>query len=428
VAAPEAHLARLPAAAGRSRTRGIPRSATVRPLALLGPGFVAAVAYVDPGNFVINFQSGTRQGYLLVWVIVAANIVAMLVQYLSAKLGLASGKNLPEACRAVFHPVVVFFLWIQAEIVVIATDLAEFVGAAVALNLFFGMSMTASAAVTAVASTILLALNRRRSARPFELAILALLTLIAVVFCYSLCTTGRNSAGDFMQGMVPHLEGPESLVLAVGITGATVMPHVVYLHSALTQNRVAARDPGEVRRLLRYLRLDCGVGLGGAGLLNVMMLAVAAALFHGRPDIESGTLAAVDHGFATVLGGGASLMFCLALFASGLSSSSVGTYAGQVVMQGFTGVRIPVLARRVLTVLPSLAVLALGLPADTILVLSQVVLCFGIPFALVPLVLLTRRTDLLGPLANRRRTTLAASVCTALITGLNAYLLYALTA
>ena len=390
-------------------------------LALLGPGFVAAVAYVDPGNFVVNFQGGAQEGYLLIWAIVAANLLAVLIQYLSAKLGMVSGRNLPEACRAQFPRGISIILWIQAEVVVMATDLAEFVGSAIALHLLFGCSMTTSALATAAVSWGLLALTRRGHRR-FEAATCVLLAVVAAGFVYDVAAVGHCSAPGLLAGMVPRLRGRRSLVLCIGVLGATVMPHVIYLHSALTQRRVVPRDDAERHRLLAYIRIDCGAGLGIAGLLNVLMLIVAAdtAARTGRPV---GTLASAYRALADTIGAGAALMFCGALLASGLSSSSVGTYAGEVVMQGFTGRRVPTALRRSVTMLPSLVVLVLGLPADTILLLSQVILSFGIPFALVPLILLTRRSDLLGVFANRRSTTLAASVIAVLVVVLNGYLL-----
>jgi manganese transport protein len=403
----------------RIRARGAIRGR----LALLGPAFVAAVAYVDPGNFATNIASGAKFGYLLVWVVVMANLMAMLVQYLSAKAGLASGRNLPELCRESFPRAANIGLWIQAEIVAIATDLAEFVGAALGLNLLFGIDLFGAGLITAVVAFAILALEQR-GYRRFELAIAGLLGLVALGFLYDFLAVGHHSAAGIAGGLVPGLDGSSSLVLAMGIIGATVMPHVVYLHSALTQRRVEPCDDGERRELLRFIRIDCGLGLGTAGVINLAMLFVAVAIFNrtGHTDVDS--IGAAHHGLSTLVGGGAALAFAVALLASGLSSSSVGTYAGQIVMQGFFRRRIPLFLRRAVTMTPALVVLALGLPTTETLVISQVVLSFGIPFALVPLVLFTRRADIMGSLVNRRATTIAASAIAAIIISLNVFLLY----
>ena len=391
-------------------------------LALLGPAFVAAVAYVDPGNFATNIESGARFGYLLVWVVVMANLMAMLVQYLSAKAGLASGRNLPELCRECFPRATNIFLWIQAEIVAIATDLAEFVGAAIGLNLLFGIGLFPAGLITAVVAFGILALEQRGHRR-FELAIAGLLGLVALGFLYDLVAVGNQSATGIAGGLVPGFAGSQSLFLAIGIIGATVMPHVVYLHSALTQRRIEPHDDRERRELLRFLRLDVVVGLGAAGAINLAMICLAVAIFNRTGNTGVDSIEAAHDGLSTLVGGGAALAFAVALLASGLSSSSVGTYAGQVVMQGFIRRRIPIFLRRLVTMTPALVVLALGLPTTDTLVISQVVLSFGIPFALVPLILFTRRADLMGPLVNRRVTTTAAGAIAAVIITLNVFLI-----
>ncbi len=399
---------------GRGRVRGT--------LAMFGPAFVAAVAYIDPGNFATNFSAGAKYGYLLVWVIVAANAIAMLVQYLSSKVGVVTGKDLPELCREHFSRRVSVGLWIQAELIAMATDLAEFVGAAVGLNLLFGVPLLPAGLITAVVAFGILALEQR-GFRRFELAIMALLALVFAGFIYDLAVVGA-SPRLAVQGLVPRLDGPGSVVLAAGIIGATVMPHVVYLHSALTKGRVRPADNAERHTLLRFARYDVYIALGLAGVINLSMLLIAANLFHtsGHTDVDS--IEAAHAGLADYVGGGAALAFAVALLASGLSSSSVGTYAGQVVMQGFISRSIPLFLRRGLTMVPALIVLALGLPTTDALVVSQVVLSFGIPFALIPLVLLTRRRDVMGEFVNHRITTVLASVVVALIVGLNVYLLY----
>ncbi|HEY3895807.1 MAG TPA: Nramp family divalent metal transporter [Pseudonocardiaceae bacterium] len=398
----------------RGRLRGV--------VALLGPAFVAAVAYIDPGNFATNFSAGARYGYALVWVIVLANLMAMLVQYLSAKTGVATGRDLPELCREHLPRPVSAGLWVQAELVAMATDLAEFVGAAVGLNLLFGVPLFPAGVLTAVVAFAILALEQR-GYRRFELAITGLLGIVFLGFAYDLLMVGANPA-RIASGLVPGFVGSESVLLAAGIIGATVMPHVVYLHSALTKSRVVCRDDSERRELLRFQRLDVLVGLGIAGLTNLAMLCIAATLFNrtGHSGVDS--IEAAHAGLGQLVGGGAALAFAVALLASGLSSSSVGTYAGQVVMQGFIRRRIPLFLRRALTMLPALVVLGLGLPTTESLVVSQIVLSFGIPFALVPMVLLTRRADVMGPFVNRPSTTAVASVIAAMIISLNVYLLY----
>jgi manganese transport protein len=404
----------LRALRSRGRFRGI--------AAMLGPAFVAAVAYVDPGNFATNLTAGAQFGYGLAWVVVVANLMAMLVQYLSAKVGVATGQDLPQLCREHLPRAVSRGLWVQAELVAMATDLAEFVGAAIGLNLLFGMPLLAAGLVTAVVAFGILALDQR-GYRRFELAIAALLGLVLLGFAYDLVAVGvRPSA--IAAGLTPSLGGHGALLLVAGIIGATVMPHVVYLHSALTKSRVSCRDDAERREVMRFQRIDVIIALGAAGLINLAMLFVAASLFsrHGAPP--GGSIEAAHADLAKMVGGGAALAFAVALLASGLSSSSVGTYAGQVVMQGFVGRRIPVYLRRGITMLPALVVLALGLPPTGSLVISQVVLSFGIPFALVPLVMLTRRADIMGPLANHRATTAAAAGIAGLIIVLNGYLLW----
>ena len=388
---------------------------------LLGPAFVAAVAYIDPGNFATNFSAGARFGYSLAWVVVLANLMAMLVQYLSAKVGVATGRDLPELCREHLPAPVSAGLWVQAELVAMATDLAEFAGAAVGLNLLFGVPLLPAGLATAVVAFGVLALQQR-GCRRFEIAISSLLGIVLLGFVYDQIVAGA-SPGRIAAGLVPHLGGSGSMLLAVGIIGATVMPHVIYLHSALTKSRVRCRDDAERRGLMRYQRLDVLVALGAAGLINLSMLFISAALFSRAGGARLDTLQAAHAGLGRMVGGGAALAFAVALLASGLSSSSVGTYAGQVVMAGFIGRRIPLSARRAVTMLPALVVLAAGLPITSSLIISQVVLSFGIPFALVPLVVLTARAGVMRALVNRRLTTAAAAGVAMLITVLNGYLL-----
>jgi manganese transport protein len=400
------------------RTRGCLRTL----LGLFGPAFVASVAYVDPGNVATNFAAGARHGYELVWVIVLANLIAVLVQYLTSKAGLATGHSLPELCRARFGRRTNVVLWLQAEIIAMATDLAEFVGAAVGLNLVFGMPLLPAGLVTAVVAFAILALEQR-GRRRFELAIIALLAFVAVGFLYLFLAAGHQTYGRLAGGLVPRLGGTDSVTLAVGIIGATVMPHVVYLHSALQKDRVRAENREERQTLLRYNKWDCFVGLGIAGVVNLAMLCIAAALFHRAGLTGVSDLEPIHAHLNTLIGGGAALAFAVALMASGLSSSGVGTYSGQVVMAGFMNWRIPLPVRRGLTMLPSLVVLALAVNISQALIYSQIVLSFGIPFALVPLLLVTRDRALMKDMTNRRVTSLLMLTVTIVITGLNGYLI-----
>jgi manganese transport protein len=390
--------------------------------ALLGPAFVACIAYVDPGNFATNIAGGAKYGYLLLWVLLSANLMAMLIQNLSAKIGLATGRNLPELCREHFPRPVSWGLWVQAELIAMATDLAEFVGAAIALNLLFGVPLFAAGLITAVAAFGILALQSL-GYRRFEAVIAGLLGLIILGFLYDTLSIGFDG-GEAAKGFIPGFAGTDSILLATGILGATVMPHVIYLHSALTQNRIPVTDDVERKRLLRFQRLDVTLAMGIAGLVNMSMLVIAASLFnaHGLTGLDS--IEQAHSEFGNLVGGGAALAFAGALLASGLASSSVGTYAGQVVMQGFIARTIPLAVRRLVTMTPALIILAFGLDPSRSLVISQVVLSFGIPFALVPLVLLTRRRDIMGALVNRKVTTIAASIVAAMIIALNGFLLF----
>ena len=390
-------------------------------LTMLGPAFVAAIAYVDPGNFATNVQGGARFGYLLLWVVLAANAMAMLIQYLSAKLGIVTDRSLPELARERYSRSLTVFLWLQAELMAMATDVAEFMGAALGLNLLFGVPLLAAGLITGVIAFAILELQRH-GVRRFELAITALLGVILLGFLYESLRITPPAAAS-LAGLVPHLGSSAAILLAVGIIGATVMPHVIYLHSALTNGRMPARNSSERRRILRFERLDVLIALGLAGLINMAMLAMAATLFFHSGHSDVSTIQQAHLELGRLVGGGAALAFAVALLASGVSASSVGTYAGQVVMAGFVGLRVPLAVRRAVTMLPALVILALGVSATSALVLSQVVLSFGIPFALVPLLLLTRRRDVMGRYINRRPTTCAAVAVAVLITGLNVFLL-----
>jgi manganese transport protein len=391
-------------------------------MAMLGPAFVASIAYVDPGNFATNVRGGAQFGYLLLWVVLAANLMAMLIQYLSAKLGIVTDHDLPEVVRAHFPRAFTWGMWVQAEIMAMSTDIAEFLGAALGMNLLFGVPLLPAGLITGVIAFAILELQTH-GFRRFELAITALLGIIFAGFLYETLRIGP-STHDSLKGLLPGLHGTQSLYLAVGIIGATVMPHVIYLHSALTNGRIHCRNDEERRRVLRFERMDVIIALGLAGLVNMAMLAVAAKLFHTPALAGLSTIGEAHAQFGHLVGGGAALAFAVALLASGASSASVGTYAGQVVMAGFINVRIPLLLRRAVTMIPAIVVLAIGVSPTSALVLSQVVLSFGIPLALVPLVMLTGRRDIMGVHVNRGLTTIVAWSCAGLISALNLFLLY----
>lgn len=385
---------------------------------LLGPAFVTAVAYVDPGNFATNIAAGSGYGYLLVWVVVVSNVMAMLIQYLSAKAGVATGMSLPALCRAHLPRPVVRGLWGQAELVAIATDLAEVVGGALALKLLFDLPLLAGGTITAVVAFALLGLKGREH-RHFESVIAGLLSVILVGFVYDVAISGVDSMA-VLDGTLPRFAGMDSVMLAAGMLGATVMPHAIYLHSALTSERLHRRTDAERRTVLRAQRVDVVVAMTVAGLMNLALLLVAASALSGQGiDTIEDAHAALGDSLGTV----AALLFALGLLASGFASSSVGTLSGQVIMEGFIRRRIPLAVRRLITLLPAVVILAAGIDPTAALVVSQVVLSFGIPFALVPLVWFTARRDVMGTLVNRRITTVAGLVVAAAIIALNVVLL-----
>jgi manganese transport protein len=404
--------------AGRSR-----KGLLARLLPFLGPAFIASVAYMDPGNFATNIQGGAQYGYMLLWVIVASNLMAMLIQTLSAKLGIATGMNLPELCREHFPQPLVWVMWALAEVVAMATDLAEFLGAAVGFQLLFGIPLLWGGLLTAVATFVILGLERR-GFRPLEATISALVGIIAVCYIIETILDRPNLSSVAYHAVVPQFQGTESVLLATGILGATVMPHVIYLHSALTQGRIVARVPEQLQRLFRFQLIDVLIAMGLAGFINAAMLVMAAATFHQAGLSSIGTLEEAHRTLTPLLGSASSWVFAISLLVSGLSSSAVGTMAGQVIMQGFIHRQVPVWVRRAVTMLPSLLVIAIGLDPTRTLVISQVVLSFGIPFALIPLVIFTSRKDVMGVLVNRRATTIAATVVAGLIVALNLFLLY----
>ena len=392
-------------------------------LPFLGPAFIASVAYVDPGNFATNIEGGSQFGYTLLWVIVASNLMAMLIQTLSAKLGIASGHNLAEHCRNQFSKPVVYSMWVLMEVVAMATDLAEFLGAALGFNLLLGIPLIWGGFLTAIATFLILGLERY-GFRPLEAVISSMVGIIAVSYLVETIMDKPDWVNVFKHAVIPEFAGAESVLLAAGILGATVMPHAIFLHSALTQGRIVVRDPRRLRRLFRFEITDVVIAMGIASMVNAAMLIMAAATFHRTGMTEIATIEQAHRTLEPLLGKAAQWFFGLSLLAAGLSSSTVGTSAGQVIMQGFLKRHIPVWIRRLVTMLPSLVVIALKFDPTRTLVMSQVVLSFGLPFAIIPLVLFTKRTDIMGTLVNHRITTFIATIIAGLIILLNIYLLY----
>ncbi|WP_010302862.1 Nramp family divalent metal transporter [Kurthia senegalensis] len=390
-------------------------------LPFLGPAFIAAVAYIDPGNFATNITAGSEYGYLLLWVIVASNLMAVLIQSLSAKLGIATGKNLPEVARENFSKPTTIMLWIQAELVIMATDLAEFIGASLGLYLLFNIPMIWAALITAVGSFAILELQRR-GVRAFEAGISAMVVMVVLAFAVQLFLASPNGV-DVLSGFVPNFDGVDSILLATGILGATVMPHAIYLHSSLTQNRVKASTPAIKKRVFRFEFVDILIAMFVAGAINMAMLIIAAAVFHTRGlNIED--LDVAYQSFHELLGPVAAISFGLGLLIAGLASSSVGTLSGDVVMQGFINKHIRIYIRRTITMLPPLAIIFFGINATKALVWSQVILSFGIAFALIPLVLFTSNKKIMGELVNHKLTTILGWLISALIVFLNLYLIF----
>lgn len=396
-----------------------------RLLPFLGPAFVASVAYVDPGNFATNIQGGAEFGYLLLWVIVASNLMAMLIQSLSAKLGIATGRNLAELCRDEYPRPLVWGMWVISELVAMATDLAEFLGAALGFYLLLGIPLFPAALITAVVTFAILGLQRY-GFRPLEAVITALVGVIAGSYIIETFLEGPDWGLLARSAVTPRFDGTESVVLAVGILGATVMPHVIFLHSSLTQHRIRPGNEAESKLLYRFQLIDVTIAMGLAGMINAAMLIMAASTFHAEGLTHVASIEVAHETLTPLLGGMASTVFAISLLAAGLSSSAVGTMAGQVIMQGFLHWHVPIWVRRTVTMLPALIVIAVGFDPTRTLVISQVVLSFGIPFALIPLVLFTRRRDLMGVLVNTRLTTAIAMLVTAVIVGLNLYLLLSL--
>ncbi len=394
-----------------------------RLLPFLGPAFIASVAYVDPGNFATNISGGAKFGYILLWVILASNLMAMLIQSLSAKLGIATGQNLAEHCRNAFPRPVVYGMWVLMELVAMATDLAEFLGAALGFNLLLGIPLWVAGILTAIATFLILGLERF-GFRPLEAVITSLVGVVAISYVIE-TILDRPQWGDVLyHAVVPQFSGPESVLLATGILGATVMPHAIYLHSALTQGRIVVKEPGQMRQLYHFELIDVAIAMGMASLVNGAMLIMSAATFHLQGLTAIGTIEEAHRTLQPLLGPAASWVFAISLLASGLSSASVGTMAGQVIMQGFLHRDIPIWLRRLVTMIPSLIVIGIGLEPTRTLVISQVTLSFGLPFAIIPLILFTRRRDLMGVLTNGRLTNILAGLVAALIVFLNIYLIY----
>lgn len=389
--------------------------------ALLGPAFVAAIAYVDPGNVATNVSAGAQYGYLLVWVIVAANLMAGLLQYLSAKLGLATGQSLPEVVRDRMKRPTRLAYWLQAEVVAAATDLAEVIGGAIALNLLFGLPLLVGGLITGVVSLALLAVQNRRGQRPFERMIAGLLLVIAIGFVAGLFWSPPSPAG-IVGGLVPGFAGTESVLLAAGMLGATVMPHAIYLHSALARDRHGKVTGDDRKRMLTATRYDVVLAMLLAGTVNLAMVLLAASALRGRPNVD--TLQGAHTAIGDVLGWPVALLFAIGLLASGLASTSVGCYAGAVIMQGLLKRRIPLLVRRVITLIPAVAIVALGVDPTWALILSQVVLSFGIPFVMIPLVVLTAQRGVMGESVNAKATTIVASGIAVAVIALNVALIY----
>jgi len=392
-------------------------------LAFAGPAVIASIAYMDPGNFATNIQAGAKYGYGLLWVVLLANFIAMLFQALSAKLGIVTGRNLAEMCREQFPRPVIWAMWVASEIAAMATDLAEFLGGAIGLSLLFQMPLIAGMAVTAVVTYGLLTFERY-GFRPIELIIGAMVSLIALCYLAEMFIAPVDWTAAAVHTVVPEIADAGALLLAVGIIGATVMPHAVYLHSGLTQARMPVRNDDERRKVLRFSNQEVIIALAVAGLVNMAMVMMASSAFHaGHPDVAE--IETAYHTLTPLLGIGAAGVFLVSLIASGISSSTVGTMAGQMIMQGFVGFRIPMWVRRLVTMFPAFVVVALGANSTSALVVSQVVLSFALPLPMVSLLIFTRRADIMGTFANSRLTQAAALVATAVVLLLNTFLILA---
>jgi manganese transport protein len=394
-----------------------------RLLPFLGPAFIASIAYVDPGNFATNIQGGAEFGYTLLWVILASNLMAMLIQALSAKLGIATGNNLAEHCRNNFSKPVVYTMWVLMELVAMATDLAEFLGAAIGFQLLFGFPLIIGGILTAICTFLILGLERY-GFRPLEIAIAVLAVIIALCYIIETILDKPDVKTLLYHTFVPQFSGTESILLATGILGATVMPHAIFLHSALTQQRIIVKHPDKLKKLFRFEIYDILIAMGIASFVNMAMLIMSAATFHQHGYTNVATIEDAHLTLKPLLGQAASWIFAISLLASGLSSSTVGTSAGQVIMQGFLHRHIPVWLRRLITLIPSMIVIAVGLDPTRTLVISQVILSFGLPFAIIPLIIFTKNKKYMGVLVNKKITNFIISIIAALIIALNIYLVY----
>ncbi|MEC5258901.1 Nramp family divalent metal transporter [Bacillus amyloliquefaciens] len=393
-----------------------------RLLPFLGPAFIAAIAYIDPGNFATNISAGSKYGYMLLWVILFSNLMAFLIQVLSAKLGIATGKNLPEIARDRYPKWVSAGLWIQGELVIMATDLAEFIGAALGLNLLFGIPMIEAAIIAAIGSFAILELQRR-GYRALEAGIAGLLFVVVIAFALQ-TFFAKPDAASVLEGLfIPKIDGMDSVLLATGILGATVMPHAIYLHSALTQRRVVGKTDNERKKIFKFETIDILIAMVIAGAINASMLIVAAALFF-KNGLYVEDLDVAYQQFGHFIGPASAILFGIGLLAAGLSSSSVGTLSGDIIMQGFIRYRIPLYLRRFITIIPPMIIIISGINATEALVWSQVVLSFGIPFALVPLIMFTSNKRLMGVLTNRKWVTALAWLIAVLVIALNLFVIY----
>lgn len=391
------------------------------PLLFAGPAVIASIAYMDPGNFATNIQAGSKYGYTLLWVVVMANLIAMLFQALSAKLGIVTNKNLAEMCREQFPQPVVWGMWGVSEVAAMATDLAEFLGGAIALSLLFHMPLLAGMGVTAVITYALLMVEKR-GFRPLELMIGGLVAVIALCYLIEMFIVPVDWVAAGMGMIMPQLPDAQALTISVGIIGATVMPHAIFLHSGLTQHRTHVKNQGERRKLLRFSNIEVVIALTVAGMVNIAMVIMASSAFHaGHSDVAE--IETAYHTLTPLLGIGAAGVFLLSLIASGISSSVVGTMAGQMIMQGFVGFRIPVWLRRLVTMVPAFIVVAMGVNATDALVYSQVVLSLALPAPMIALVMFTRRRDIMGEFVNSRLTVIVSTIGTVVIIGLNIVLL-----
>jgi manganese transport protein len=390
-------------------------------LAFAGPALIASIAYMDPGNFATNIQAGAKYGYQLLWVVLLANLIAMLFQALSAKLGIVTGRNLAEMCREHFPRPIVWIMWVVSEVAAMATDLAEFLGGAIGLSLLFHMPLLAGMAITAVVTYGIL-MFEGFGFRPIELIIGSLVILIGLCYLVEMFIVPVDWTSAAMHIVVPQIADAEALLLAVGIIGATVMPHAVYLHSGLTQARMPVRDDNERRKLLGFSNQEVIIALAVAGLVNMAMVMMASSAFHaGHPEVAE--IETAYHTLTPLLGIGAAGVFLVSLIASGISSSTVGTMAGQMIMQGFVAFRIPIWVRRLVTILPALVIVALGVNATKALVISQVVLSIALPLPMISLLIFTGRADIMGAFANRKATHTAALIGTAVVLLLNIFLI-----